>query len=199
MNHDAKLASCTRYIGLAVCGLLLATGETARTRSIQPVPKPRTCIMISSYYGPRFHGRLTASGARFDKTALTVAHRTLPFGTRLRLTYPKTNRSVIVEVNDRGPYSKFNGVRYYEGNRDLDVSEGVAQWLGFEQEGLAVLLVEFFSDGSPARKSVSNPKARSYLAQDATAMSQGFDDDRRPRGQGPDISNDSIPTGTQGD
>jgi rare lipoprotein A len=98
--------------------------------------------MVSSYYGSGFHGRLAANGIRFNKEALTAAHRTLPFGTLLRLTNPKTRKSVIVEVTDRGPYAEFEGVRYYEGTRDLDVSESAARKLGFEQEGIATLLVE---------------------------------------------------------
>ena len=66
-----------------------------------------------SYYADKFHGRKTASGAPFDMHKLTAAHKKLPFGTLLRVTNPKNNKSVIVEVNDRGPYIK---------GRELDLS-----------------------------------------------------------------------------
>jgi rare lipoprotein A len=105
--------------------------------------------MVASFYGPRFDGRPTASGAIFDREALTAAHRTLPFGTRLRLKNPKTNISVTVEITDRGPYAEFNGVRYFTGSRDLDVSEGVARRLGFEREGIATLDVQLAPGETP--------------------------------------------------
>jgi rare lipoprotein A len=105
--------------------------------------------MVSSYYGSGFHGRLAANGARFNKEAFTAAHRTLPFGTLLRLTNPKTRKSVIVEVTDRGPYAEFEGVRYYATTRDLDVSESAARKLGFDQEGIATLVVERLPNGNP--------------------------------------------------
>jgi peptidoglycan lytic transglycosylase len=116
----------------------------AHSGGIEPKSPVR---MVASYYGVAFHGRLAADGTRFDKEALTAAHRTLPFGTLLRLTNPKTRKSVIVEVADRGPYCEFEGVRYYEGARDLDVSERAAQKLGFEKEGIATLLVERLPSG----------------------------------------------------
>lgn len=105
----------------------------------------QTSSMVSSWYGPGFHGRLTASGSTFDSSAMTVAHRTLPFGTRLRLVNPATNKEALVRVSDRGPYDVWKGVRYFEGRRDLDVSEGVARRLGMLEEGVATLQVEVLS------------------------------------------------------
>lgn len=75
---------------------------------------------LASWYGPGFHGRLTASGEVYNQYALTVAHRTYVFGTKLRITYK--GRSVVVTVNDRGPYY---------GNRDIDLSLGTAEAIGF--------------------------------------------------------------------
>jgi len=72
-----------------------------------------------SWYGPGFHGKKTASGERFNKNGYTAAHRTLPFGTRLRLTYK--NKSVIVRINDRGPFVR---------SRHLDISQGAARKIG---------------------------------------------------------------------
>jgi rare lipoprotein A len=76
---------------------------------------------LASWYGPGFHGRLTASGEVYNQYALTVAHRTYAFGTRLKITY--RGRSVNVIVNDRGPYY---------GNRDIDLSLGTAEAIGFD-------------------------------------------------------------------
>lgn len=84
--------------------------------------------MKASYYGDGFHGRRTANGERFNRHELTAAHRTLPFGALLRITYPRSGHSVIVRVNDRGPY--VNG-------RDLDLSEGAATRLGIREVGVA--------------------------------------------------------------
>ena len=130
-----------QHLALTLLVTCLLTGTVARPRDIKPTP--RQCVrMVSSFYGPGFDGRSTASGALFDREALTAAHRTLPFGTRLRLTNPKTNKSVTVEVTDRGPYNEFAGIRYFTNTRDLDVSEGVARRLGFEREGVTTLTVE---------------------------------------------------------
>ena len=75
--------------------------------------------MVASWYGPGFHGRKTASGERFNQNALTAAHKSLPFGTKLRVTYK--GRSIIVRVNDRGPFVK---------GRHLDLSKGAARAIG---------------------------------------------------------------------
>jgi rare lipoprotein A len=82
----------------------------------------------ASYYGAE-SGRRTASGERFDPSAMTAAHRTLPFGTLLRVTY--RGRSVVVRVNDRGPFVKKRG-RF---TRDVDLSEGAARRIGLPGVG----------------------------------------------------------------
>lgn len=61
---------------------------------------------LATWYGPGFHGRKTASGERFNTYALTAAHRTLPFGTRVRVENAATGRSVVVRINDRGPFRR---------------------------------------------------------------------------------------------
>lgn len=80
----------------------------------------------ASYYGRKFHGRRTASGEPFDMYAMTAAHRTLPFGTRLRVTNPRTGASVVVRINDRGPF---------HGSRIIDVSRAAAEELGLVGRG----------------------------------------------------------------
>lgn len=76
---------------------------------------------VASYYGRRFNGRRTANGEVFDMHAMTAAHRTLPFGTKVRVTNPANGHSVTVRINDRGPF---------HGNRVIDVSRAAATELG---------------------------------------------------------------------
>lgn len=61
---------------------------------------------VASWYGPGFHGRLTANGERYNMHALTAAHKTLPFGTEVKVTNVKNGKSVVVRINDRGPFTK---------------------------------------------------------------------------------------------
>ena len=92
-----------------------------------------TAIVVASWYGPSFHGRRTASGQVYDQDRMTAAHKTLPFGTKLRVTNLRNGRSVLVTITDRGPYVR---------NRDLDVSRGAARRLGIIQPGTAPVLIE---------------------------------------------------------
>ena len=81
---------------------------------------------VASYYGNELAGNRTASGQRFDPDALTAAHRTLPFGSKVRVTFAKTGESVIVTINDRGPF---------HGNRVIDLSQAAAQQIGLARAG----------------------------------------------------------------
>lgn len=92
----------------------------------------------ASYYAHRFHGRSTASGETYDETKLTAAHRTLPFGTRVRVTNLENGRSVSLRINDRGPHRK---------GRVIDVSYVAAKRLGFVRDGIARVRVEVASRG----------------------------------------------------
>ena len=85
---------------------------------------PRSIEGIASYY---WEGSRVASGAKFDPNGMTAAHRSLPFGTRIRVSDPKTQRSVIVTINDRGPFVH---------GRVLDLSLGAARALGLQNRGL---------------------------------------------------------------
>jgi rare lipoprotein A len=87
----------------------------------------------ASWYGPGFAGRSTASGVRFDPKGLTAAHRNLPFGTPVRVTNLHNGRTVVVTINDRGPYVK---------GRVLDVSLGAARALGMLRRGVASVLIQ---------------------------------------------------------
>jgi rare lipoprotein A len=84
----------------------------------------------ASWYGAFHHGRPTASGEIFNQNALTAAHRTLPFGTRLRVTNKRTGRSAVVRVNDRGPFTP---------NRMIDLSRAAAVAIGLNGVGLVAI------------------------------------------------------------
>lgn len=86
----------------------------------------------ASYYGKRFHGRKTSSGALFDMHQLTCAHRTLPFGTQLLVRNLSNNKEVIVTVTDRGPYY---------GKRIIDLSYAAAKEIGMIKSGVAKVLI----------------------------------------------------------
>ena len=88
---------------------------------------------VASYYGRRFHGRLTANGERFNMNAMTAAHKTLPFGTRVRVTNPRNGRAVTVRINDRGPFIR---------GRTIDLSRAAAQRIGMIQSGHARVQLE---------------------------------------------------------
>lgn len=84
----------------------------------------------ASFYGDGFHGKLTASGTKFNKYRLTAAHRTLPFGTKLEVYNPRNKRHVVVTITDRGPFV---------GRRIIDLSEAAAKKLGITGVGTVAL------------------------------------------------------------
>lgn len=96
---------------------------------------------VASYYADRFHGRKTASGVRYDKGALTAAHKTLPMGTKVRVTNLKSGESVDVEINDRGPHVK---------GRVVDLSKAAARELGMTKAGVAKVQVEVIEAANDA-------------------------------------------------
>lgn len=81
---------------------------------------------VASYYGRRFHGRPTASGESFDMNAFTAAHKTLPFGSRVRVINPDSGASVVVRINDRGPFVP---------GRHIDLSRAAAEQIGIVRSG----------------------------------------------------------------
>jgi rare lipoprotein A len=89
--------------------------------------------MKASWYGPRFHGRLTANGEIYNQYAYTAAHKSLKFGTLLRITNPRTNISVIVRINDRGLYIP---------GRQIDLSKAAAEKLDVIGSGVKKLKIE---------------------------------------------------------
>ena len=109
------------------------------TVNISPVEYINRGTMKASWYGPKFHGKLTANGEIYNQMALTAAHKSLKFGTLLKVTNPKNGRSVIVRINDRGPYIE---------GRDLDLSKGAAIELGLLRKGVARVKIEEVTPGT---------------------------------------------------
>ncbi|WP_248305264.1 septal ring lytic transglycosylase RlpA family protein [Devosia sp. 1566] len=102
----------------------------------QAFAKDSTLSGVASWYGPGFHGRTTANGEKYNMHQLTAAHKSLKFGTKVRVTNKKNGKSVIVRINDRGPYV---------GSRIIDLSKGAAQAIGMIGSGTASVTVEILA------------------------------------------------------
>lgn len=87
---------------------------------------------LASYYGKRFHGRTTANGEKFNQYALTAAHKTLPFGTKVKVRNKKNGQSVVVRINDRGPFVR---------GRIIDLSYKAAKSIGMIRMGVAPVVI----------------------------------------------------------
>ena len=102
----------------------------------EPVRPIKVWMGNASWYGPRFDGRTTANGERYDCEALTAAHPTLPFGSLVRIVNPQSGRYQLVRVNDRGPYLE---------GREIDVSLRVARNLGLVSRGVVRVRLELIA------------------------------------------------------
>lgn len=137
-----------RWKAIAACAgvALLTACQSAPPPPPTPIP-PTTIderpqfmqVGFASWYGPGFHGNQTADGERFDMNALTAAHRTLPFNSYVRVTDLATGRSVIVRINDRGPY---------EAHRIIDLSARAARELGITDDGTARVRIDVVDNGA---------------------------------------------------
>jgi rare lipoprotein A len=113
------LAITAVVLGCALGAIPAAAEETKPTQS-----------GAASWYGPGFHGKRTANGETFNTNALTAAHKTLPFGTEVRVTNERTGKSVVVRINDRGPYAH---------GRMIDLSKAAAEAVGISGVGQVTL------------------------------------------------------------
>lgn len=120
------------------------SGSSAAPQVRSAEPTGKAAVGEASFYADKFHGRPTASGERFDNGRLTAAHRTLPFGTKVRVTNLANGRSVVVRVNDRGPFVK---------GRIIDLSRAAAQRIDMVRAGVVRVKVEPL--GSPTRRAVA--------------------------------------------
>jgi rare lipoprotein A len=106
------------------------TASADTSNAVSTVANPRAVKVLhtgATWYGPGFHGRRTASGERFDRNAMTLASRHLPFGTVVRVVNPRSGKSAVARVNDRGPF----GHRGYT----VDLSQGLARRIGMLSNG----------------------------------------------------------------
>ena len=108
--------------------------------SSEPMRPMKMWMGNASWYGPRFDGRKTANGERYDCEALTAAHPTLPFGSLIRIVDPHSGRYQLVRINDRGPYLE---------GREIDVSLRVARNLGLVSRGVARVRLELIALPDP--------------------------------------------------
>jgi rare lipoprotein A len=111
----------------------LLVGMTATPARAADVDDGGGKVCRASWYGPKFARRRTASGKPFDPQALTAAHRTLPFGSKVRVTNLHNGRSVVLTITDRGPF---------RARREIDLSYGAARALGMVERGVATVRVE---------------------------------------------------------
>ncbi|MGH8519994.1 MAG: septal ring lytic transglycosylase RlpA family protein [Gammaproteobacteria bacterium] len=103
-------------------------------RAKAPAPKPAfEQVGVASWYGPGFHGKETANGERYNQNKLTAAHRTLPLGTRAKVTNLENGKSVEVRINDRGPYVSM---------RVIDLSRAAAGRLRMVDKGIVIVKIE---------------------------------------------------------
>jgi rare lipoprotein A len=124
------------FLGFLLCFLLASCAPVTTVKRPSYPAGYETFDGLASYYADKFHGRQTANGEIYDKDALTAAHKKLPFGTKLRVTNLKNNKSVIVKVNDRGPFVK---------GRVVDLSRRAAEKLDMIDDGVVKVRVEILS------------------------------------------------------
>jgi rare lipoprotein A len=130
-----------RVTVLAVLAMIVYGCRTTAPPSVSTAPE--ALHGVASWYGEEFAGRTTANGEIFDPSLLTAAHRTLPFGTVLDITNPKTRQTVRVRVNDRGPFI---------GGRIIDLSYGAAQRIGLIEPGIGEVDIKLVRVGSGERE-----------------------------------------------
>lgn len=130
---------CLLFASLLYAGCASSTRFTAKPGSRAA---KTTMEGYASYYADEFHGRKTANGETFDMHALTAAHRTLPFNTRVRVTNTSNGKSVVVRINDRGPFKD---------DRIIDLSLGAAKQIGMIGPGTIWVELEILELGTQAK------------------------------------------------
>jgi rare lipoprotein A len=120
-----------RWLLLACVALVVACGGAQKTKQGKPTGVQEG---YATWYGGELQGSPTASGERFNKNAMTAAHRTLPLQTRVRVTNKRNGKSVVVRINDRGPFGNKS--------RIIDLSEAAARVIGIIDAGVAPVRLE---------------------------------------------------------
>ena len=134
MVHRAAKSPWARRVAIASAAIFAAGCGAARRDMHEPLEPQHVAVGTASWYGAAFAGRPTASGEIFDPKKLTAAHRTLPLGAVVQVTNLRNGRSVLVQINDRGPFKP---------GRILDCSEGAARALGFRGRGVAEVAIDW--------------------------------------------------------
>ena len=142
MNH--KIIIIIISLALSSCGPTIAYGDYINSdgmsrKEIEAIRNhPEVQIGIASYYGKEFHRKLTANGQKFNMYKVSAAHKTLPLGTRVKVTNLNNGKSIRLTINDRGPFKK---------GRILDLSYKAAQKLGFVNEGTTKVRIDVIKLG----------------------------------------------------
>lgn len=157
LARGAGRTSLSRVLLLLSVSLSIWSCATSRP----PAPVPETSRGVASWYGEEFAGRPTANGEIFDPRLLTAAHRTLPFGTILDVRNAKTNQTVRVRVNDRGPYI---------GNRVIDLSWAAAEKIGLIEPGIGEVEIHIVRLGGGEREA---PVPLEVTIQEPPAVEEG--------------------------
>ncbi|MEX2574739.1 MAG: septal ring lytic transglycosylase RlpA family protein [Balneolaceae bacterium] len=132
----------------------------------------------ASWYGPKFHGKLTANGEIYDMDDLTAAHRTLPFNTKVRVTNKANGKSVDVRINDRGPYV---------GNRIIDLSRQAAREIDMMDAGVGNITINLLNEGDRPITSSNSSSRESFTVQLAS-----FDTEQRAVEESGKISGSEV-------
>ncbi len=144
---------------------LVGKPYTVAGQTYYPSERKVTQVGLASWYGDAFHGRLTANGEIYDRDGFTAAHPTMPLPSYARVTNLRNNYSMIVRVNDRGPY---------HANRVMDVSKRVADALDFQRGGTSKVKVEYVGRASLAGS--DNSRLYATLRTDGPARAQGLEE-----------------------
>lgn len=168
-----RLRACVRSVlAIVLCGVLLAGCGTSTKRwsgprgtrpytvngkTYYPLASARGFSEegMASWYGPGFHGKTTASGERFNQNAMTAAHTILPLGAKVRVTHCGNGRSVVVRVNDRGPFTE---------KRVIDLSRAAAETLRMLGTGTARVRIRSLDMDAPAPSTIPVPPAAAMPA-----------------------------------
>lgn len=156
MIHNARRTRKTALIAIGFASFFLGLSLSpnyANAKNNSPMVQEGT----ASWYGGKFHGRKTASGERFNTYDLTAAHRTLPMNTLVKVTNLSNGKSVVVRINDRGPYV---------GKRVIDLSYSAANELGFVKRGVAKVRLERIPRAKP-QLIEENPNPEVYTVMEA--------------------------------
>ncbi|WP_244545718.1 septal ring lytic transglycosylase RlpA family protein [Fodinibius roseus] len=174
------------FIILAASMVISSCGTLSRTKDTEPektpeidfpdagIPGKKIEEGMASWYGPKFQGRLTANGEQYDMDQLTAAHRTLPFNSIVRVQNLANGESVMVRINDRGPFAK---------NRIIDLSRKAARQIGMIGPGTAKVAL-ILMNGSLEHSSVADLKTPTYTVQLGSFRdeSKAFELSRKIRG-----------------